>query len=105
MEIRCKKDNCEHNTGCSCKAGSIAVDKGGHHCCSYIDNPLKSNLIEENGDIFSVAEEKVHRHIRSVPLACNEKTCLFNKEERCQANGVTVIDDGKKACCATYCPR
>ena len=111
MEIRCKKENCEYNTGCSCKAGSIAVDRV-HHCASYTCSPLKDELTEQHGNIFEVTEKKAKSHLRNVPLACSAKTCLFNKDEHCQANGITVLDDTDAdskpasadcADCATFC--
>ena len=105
MEIRCKKENCEYNTGCSCKAHSIAVDRA-HSCCTYTPSPLKQNLIDQNGNIFEVAENKVQNHLRNVPLTCTARTCLFNKEEKCQANGISVIDGDQgeqEAGCATFC--
>ncbi|MDR0462350.1 MAG: DUF1540 domain-containing protein [Christensenellaceae bacterium] len=102
MEIRCKKENCGHNTGCSCKAGSINVDKA-THCDSYSPDLLKEELTEQHGHIFQVAESKVKRNLKNVPLQCNATGCLFNKEKRCNANGITVIDDKGKADCATFC--
>jgi hypothetical protein len=111
MEIRCKKENCEHNTGCSCKASKVAVDKG-HRCDSFNGDPLKDTLIAGEGHIFEVAEEKVKAHLKSVPLSCTARTCLFNKETKCTANGITVIDESKKesvsrdcADCATFCEK
>ena len=112
MEIRCRKCDCSHNTGASCSAKSIDVDKQ-HGCGTYIKNELKQNLIIENGNLFEVSEELVAKNMKNVPLSCCAKTCLFNKNgKECTAHGITVIDgaqDGApEGCsavaeCATYC--
>jgi hypothetical protein len=113
MEIRCKKNDCKHNTGCSCSAHKVEIDRG-IECNSYVRDPLKKNLIRDCGNIFAVAEEKIDANVKSVPLACRAKSCLHNKEEKCHANGISVIDTTKKkplpvgggsdcAACATFC--
>ena len=102
MEIRCKKEDCKHNTGCSCKANLIDVDRAAH-CGSYINNPIKDDIMAENGNIFKVAEEKVAQNLLNVPIECHAKNCLFNKDERCHANGITVTEGEKLADCVTFC--
>jgi len=103
MEIRCKKEDCKHNTGCSCRAGSIEIDRT-HHCNSYVINQLKEDLMQENPTIFEVPEDKVLNHLKNVPLECRAKNCIYNKSELCQADGITVIDDDNDhADCATFC--
>jgi hypothetical protein len=107
MEIRCKKEDCKHNTGCSCRAGAIVVDKA-TECASYDHEPIKGELIRENGNIFHVADDMAKEHLKSVPLECRAKSCIYNKSEHCQANGITITngtDNEKDPCadCATYC--
>ena len=108
MEIRCKKQDCRHNTGCSCRAGHITVDRA-HHCASYEKDALKQDIIDNNGDIFSVSDKRAPNHLRNVPLDCKAKSCLYNRQEQCSADGISVIDcnDGDPqddfADCATYC--
>ena len=102
MEIRCKKEDCKHNTGCSCRASSIEIDRI-HHCDSYVKNPIKQRLMQDNGNIFEVAEEMVPHHLKNIPLECVAKNCLYNKTELCHANGITVVEDSNCADCATFC--
>lgn len=105
MEIRCKKGDCKHNTGCSCSAKDVTIDKT-THCNSYNKDEIKENIIIENGNIFKVAEELVPKNLKDIPLACQAKTCLYNKQELCIANGITVISCENKnhanADCATF---
>jgi len=111
MEIRCRKCDCSYNTGASCEAKGIQVGRG-HDCETYLKNELKQNLIIENGNLFEVAEELVSKNMKNVPLACDAKSCIFNKSgKECTANGITVIDgddESQKGCsekaeCATFC--
>jgi len=61
----------------------------------------------ENGNIFQVAEELVARNLKNVPLECRARNCIYNNQEKCNANGITVIDDDEEndADCATFCER
>lgn len=90
MEIRCKKNDCRHNTGCSCAAHKVEIDRG-IACNSYERDPLKKNLIRDCGNIFAVAEDKINANVKNVPLACRAKACLHNNSEKCHANGISVI--------------
>ena len=105
MEIRCKKGDCSHNTGCSCSAKTVEIGRA-VNCHSYHKDEIKKNIMIENGNIFEVAEELVPRNLRNVPLACRMKSCLYNNSELCCANGITVIDGetagAEDAECATY---
>ena len=92
MEIRCRKCDCSYNTGASCAAAEIEVDKG-FHCKTYLKNNLKSDLIIENGNLFEISESLVAKNVKNVPLKCSAKTCLYNKSGcECTANGITIID-------------
>ena len=108
MEIRCKKGNWRHNTGCSCSAHTVEITRG-EHCSSYTKDELKENLMIENGNIFQVAEEFVPKNLKNVPLECQAKSCLYNDQGKCHANGITVIDGESDGCedadCATYCEK
>ena len=104
MEIRCGKEDCKHNTGCSCNASDIIISKA-THCESYECNLLKDKLISENGNIFSVAEDMAPQYLQNVPLECMKKDCIYNKQEACHASGIRIINGDNDDCadCATYC--
>ena len=101
MEIRCRKGDCTFNNGCSCMAKSVMVGKRGD-CEAYDCDELKQNLIIENGNLFEISEELVARNLRDVSLGCMARSCLYNKEQKCYANGISVIDEDSDAQCATY---
>ena len=107
MEIRCKKGDCKHNTGCSCRAKGVEITRGTVSCNSYVKDDLKENLIIRNGNIFDIVDELVPANTHNVPLQCRQRNCLYNKSEKCCANGITVIEgetpDGEEdAECATF---
>ena len=112
MEIRCRKANCAHNTGSSCRARAVRIDKKTAACETYAPQDGKDSLAIEKGKIFRVAERMPGKNTNDIPLRCCARNCLFNRQERCIANGITVLDDiapGKtpsihadKATCATF---
>ena len=110
MEIRCKKGDCKHNTGCSCSAKGVEISRG-VECNSYVKDEIKKDIMIENGNIFQVAEELVPKNLKNVPLECRARVCLYNKQDLCHANGITVIDGEKEnkniecADCATFIER
>jgi len=109
MEIRCRKGDCTHNTGSSCRAKSVNICKDTAECETFKKDDIKEKIIIENGNIFEVADELKAINTRNVPLTCDATDCLFNKKENCIANGIVVVDDeesdneGCSACCATFC--
>ena len=105
MEIRCKKGDCTYNTGCSCAAKHVDIDKNTAECKTYNCDPVKHNIVIENGNIFDVADQMVAKNTNNVPLDCDATSCLYNNDKKCVANGITVTDDIKDqdtACCVTY---
>jgi len=108
MEIRCKKGNCKHNTGCSCSAKDVEISRG-TECNSFVKDEIKDDLMIENGNIFEVAEELVPKNLKNVPLECRARNCLYNRQDMCHANGITVIntddESDEEADCATFCEK
>lgn len=104
MEIRCRKGDCTHNTGCSCMAKEIMVTRQGN-CMTYQKDELKESLIIENGNLFEISSELVAKNLRNVPLKCRASNCLYNRSKECHANGIFIIDDENLAECATFIER
>ena len=104
MEIRCRKGDCIHNTGASCMARDVLVDRRSK-CSSYNSDPLKKNLIIQNGNLFEISEELVTKNLRDVPLNCRARICIYNNGGDCRANGIFVIEGDDDAPCATFIER
>lgn len=109
MEIRCRKGDCNYNTGSSCKAKSIHVCKKTAACETYDKDESKKSVTVEKGKMFESTKSLPPKNTNNVPLSCSAAECLFNKKENCIANGIVVVDaepgtrnGGCGASCATY---
>lgn len=93
-DLKCGLTQCKFNKGYCCCAKSIDVDKFAD-CLSYTPITGK-NAIEAAGD-FKKANYNV-----DTSVACTAD-CIFNKDNVCKANGITVMsEDGKPAGCLTF---
>lgn len=103
MDIRCRRTICVHNKGHTCFSGCINIDK-----CAFCNTFEKredcsANELDFSKNMFESAPEYSNfRHIKNVALTCCATKCVFNKNKKCMANGITVVEDNKKSCCATY---
>ena len=115
MEIRCRKCDCVHNTGSSCRAKTVNIADDTAECDTFLKDSGKHGATVRKGKLFESAKHLKPTNTRSVPLVCRATNCLFNRRENCVANGICVVDDtsislGKKpatrdncgASCATF---
>jgi hypothetical protein len=101
MDIRCRKTNCRYNDKLTCRAHNINI--GQKLICrdyQYMETKGKdfSKKIFEGNEPPSIAP---YRHNKNLMLTCSAK-CLFNKEGKCIANGITINDSGKIAKCISF---
>lgn len=104
MDIRCRKTTCVHNKGHTCCASCVNVNKDAF-CLTFEKQQeiSDSKNLDLTKKMFETAPEYENsRHIRNVVLTCNATKCVFNCDKKCMANGITVVDDLNKSCCATY---
>jgi len=73
-------------------------------CKSYEPDKVKVDRTIKKGNMFDVAKDMADVNLKSVPLDCMATECLYNREKKCHANGITVTDDLKADCadCVTY---
>lgn len=96
MDIRCRKTTCKYNKTHTCMAKGILVESDAK-CDTYEVDSQKE--IEENNKDNDMSrtlfEGKIkhapHRARKNIVIKCNAD-CLFNKEGKCMANGITVND-------------
>lgn len=103
MDIRCNKTDCKYNNKYACRAKEIHVAKN-TDCRTYEKDfkKNKSNLQDVSRDMFEVAPEIGNfSHNDKLCVDCNAE-CLFNKMGKCNANGITVVEDQKKVFCGTF---
>lgn len=96
IDLKCKLTDCKYNKNSDCSAKEISVES--EAICSSYEKVDK----EEPKDAIPMPAV---RHNTSVNC---EARCLFRKNGKCIANGITVVDEtGKKieASCSTYMPK
>ena len=93
-DLKCGKKSCKHNKGYCCCARKIEVDKS-TDCLTYDPTEKKPSMFEAGAD-FVKADYSV-----DTAVDCNAD-CIFQKEHKCIANGITVMGDNTNANCLTF---
>lgn len=102
MDIKCKKNSCVYNKAGSCQAGVIVIGSD-LDCKSYKKNiNLKANEANLKIGLFEVgAEYSSYKVSKNSKIECKASKCLFNKNNCCTANGISVLSGRGNAFCAT----
>ena len=98
-ELRCGRRDCNFNRGYECRAQSISVDEAAD-CNTYDPDgrPVKNdNVMYEAGMDNYFADKLPHTSVD-----CMAHKCLFNRSEKCIANGISVVSEAKEAKCSSY---
>lgn len=91
--LDCSEQDCCHNKAGSCCLGGISVHHAGHNdavCRSYRNNEAYGNVATDN------APANPETQIR-----CDDTGCCYNDGKACQANHVTVQEQGCGPRCTT----
>ncbi len=96
VDLKCKCGKCQYNENCNCFAKHISID-GTTKCNTFVPSadPNKTEFSDE------IAQPLVRP---SVEVLC-KATCVFNKQGKCLANGISVTLDSHTAECSTYLPK
>ena len=96
-DLKCKRKGCTYNKNCNCTAKIVEVEKN-TGCKTY----KPSGDIDEN-QISKVSQPPIRKNIQ---VDC-KADCLFNNDNECIANGITVqtCDDISCPNCCTYQPK
>ena len=103
MDLKCKKLNCKNNDRYSCMRDNISVTSGAE-CSSFEKADELRDCQKQNVSktMFETAPDyHPYRHKRDVGIECGAD-CLFNYENKCRANGISVCDCSKIALCTTF---
>lgn len=99
MDLRCRKTECAFNNKYTCMAKSIKIND--KIICSTYQKTDKSEP-DTSKFLFDRAPEYApQRESKTCCIGCDAK-CLFNKEHKCVANGITVNSIAEKPYCVTY---
>lgn len=95
-DLKCGLKSCHYNKGYCCCAKLINVTKS-TDCSTYTFDENKSKMQFEAGSDFIPANYSV-----DTKVICSAK-CIFNKDNRCIANGITVMGQNSlEAACLTF---
>ena len=103
MDLRCQKTDCKHNDRYACTAKNVHIAKN-TDCRTYDRDFTKneSNLQDVSRNMFEVAPEiGKFSHNDRLCVDCHAN-CLFNRMGKCNANGITVLQNNKKGFCGTF---
>jgi hypothetical protein len=94
-DLKCGLKTCKFNKGYCCNAKQISVSDQ-TECSSYTYDQQNASLFEAGSDFVKV------NYSVDTQVGC-KAACLFNKNDTCIANGITVMNDEKhKAGCLTF---
>lgn len=95
-DLKCGLKNCKFNKGYCCCAKEIYVDCH-TDCLTYLPDQKQGIGMFEAGTDFVPARYDV-----DTKITCDAK-CIFNKDNKCVANGITVTsEDRHQASCLTF---
>ena len=95
-DLKCGLKGCKYNKGYCCCSKEINVDCN-TDCTTYAPDENKRKSLFEAGDEFARADYSV-----DTTVSCGAD-CVFNKDGRCVANGITVMGDGdSEGSCLTF---
>ncbi len=101
MDIKCRRTTCCFNKGHTCCSPKVDITSKAV-CSTYEKDEQVDNLDLSRGMFESAPEYANFRHIKNVALRCNAARCIFNKEGKCRANGITVIDQHEESKCGSF---
>lgn len=89
MDLRCRKTGCKYNKDLTCCANKINISQ--KLVCLEYQNEKGKGIKDFSKLIFTENPPKVadYKHIKDMCLRCEAK-CLFNKNNRCLSNGITI---------------
>ena len=95
-DLKCGMKNCRFNKGYCCCAKEVDIGHG-TDCTTYDPDFTKNRTLFEAGADFEKADYSVDTRV-----LCGAE-CIFNREGKCIANGITVMGQGNSdASCLTF---
>ena len=96
-DLKCKRKGCEFNKNSNCTAKIVEVNNK-TNCNTYV--PSHEN--KEN-EVSKIGQPPIRKDIE---VDC-KADCIFNENNICSANGITVQTTSDKTCpnCCTYMPK
>ena len=94
FDLKCKRQGCSFNDCCNCCAKHVTVGRE-TECQTYRDSGYNK---KEKDEIKQTAARK------NINVECRAH-CLFNKDNKCHANGISIMTNDKQPECSTFMPK
>lgn len=97
VDLKCQREDCKFNKNCNCMANGIDVTNK-TQCSTYIKSEIKNKHEKDK------IPQALVRHNTNVRC---EAPCLFESNENCVANGITVLSEAQNYSlnrCPAGCP-
>ena len=100
MDIRCRKTSCKFNDRYTCRAKEILIKKD--LACEKFEH-VRGKAVDKTKWLFSENPPQYapQRDSATIGIGCKAH-CLFNKDGKCVANGITLNDLKEKPLCVTF---
>ena len=94
-DIKCALKECKYNRGYCCCSKQISVSAS-TDCTTYSPDEKKKRSSFESSNEFTKANYSVDTFV-----SCSAP-CLFNRDGKCYANGITVSTEKNSVSCLTF---
>ena len=94
FDLKCKRQGCKFNESCNCTAKNINIGKQTE--CQTYEGTIKKK--KEKDEIKQTAARK------NINVDC-KANCLFNENNHCIANGISVMTNDNTPECSTFMPK
>ena len=102
FDLKCKRVGCKFNESCNCTAKTVQVTHA-TKCETYEPSENHEKAHENIENIENSTRAPIRKNI---DVGCSAD-CIFNENEKCSANGITVQTGNDKTCpnCMTFMPK
>ncbi len=101
MDIRCRKGKCVHNNNQTCMYKNLQIGNA-TECKDF--NPDPDKYVEDYTKTMLEKPPKIapFKNIHKYDLHCDATNCIFNKDNKCLSNGITIQSLEKGTECLNF---
>ena len=101
MDVRCRKTKCQYNNNQTCTYKNLQVGER-TECKDF--NPDKTKYVENYTATLFEKPPKIapFKNIHKYNLKCDATSCIFNHNNECLSNGITMLSLEKGTECLNY---
>lgn len=101
MDIRCRKGKCVYNNNQTCTYKNLTIGAA-TQCKDFNVDPNK--YVEDYTKTMLEKPPKIapFKNIHKYDLHCDATNCIFNQNNKCLSNGITVLSLDKGTECLNF---